>query len=293
MGKHGPVGRPPAGGWRLLAGGRGAGMRGRRRREGGWVAWRTVPAWAAGVLATLAGVLVVRCRGPARADSAGTGRVVRRWAAVWLRAAGARVAVHGLEHAEPATTYVVVSNHQSNLDPMAHLRALPLSLRVLAIGGLFRIPLPGPALRTIGMIEVDREAPGLRQIGQAAARSLAAGHSLLVFPEGTAAPDATIGEFKDGAFIIAVTSQVPILPVAIHGTGRIWQPGRRAIRSGGVHITAGPPLPAGHLTRHDIAGLRDQARNIICPARRDLVQTTTAQAASPAASRQRNTPDPA
>lgn len=257
------------------------------------MAWRTVPTWAAGVLATLAGVLVVRCRGPARADSAGTDRVVRRWAAVWLRAAGARVAVHGLEQVEPATTYVVVSNHQSNLDPMAHLRALPLSLRVLAMGELFQIPLLGPALRTIGMIEVDRDAPDLRQIDQAAARSLAAGHSLLVFPEGTAAPDGTIGEFKDGAFIIAVTSQVPILPVTIHGTGRIWQPGRRAIRGGGVHITVGRPLPTRHLTHHDIAGLRDQARNIICSAHRDLVQTTTAQAVSLAANRPRNTPDPA
>jgi len=35
---------------------------------------------------------------------------------------------------------------------------------------------------------------------QAAARSLAAGHSLLVYPEGTTSPDGTIGDFKDGAF---------------------------------------------------------------------------------------------
>jgi hypothetical protein len=37
-----------------------------------------------------------------------------------------------------------------------------------------------------------------------------------------------IGEFKDGAFIIAVTAQVPVVPVAIHGTGRIWPPDRCA-----------------------------------------------------------------
>ena len=92
-------------------------------RKGGWVAWRTVPAFVAGVLATLAGTLLVLCRGPARADSAVTDRVVRWWAAVWLRAAGARVVVDGLEHVEPAAAYVVVSNHQSNLDPMAQLGA--------------------------------------------------------------------------------------------------------------------------------------------------------------------------
>jgi len=152
------------------------------------VAWRTVPTFVAGVLATLAVTLVVLCRGPARADSAVTDRMVRWWAVVWLRAAGARVVVHGLEHVSPATAYVVVSNHQSNMDPMAHLRALPLSLRVLAMRELFRIWLLGRAMRAIGMIEVDRASPDFGQIDQAPAGSLAAGHSLLVYPEGPPRP---------------------------------------------------------------------------------------------------------
>lgn len=244
------------------------------------VAWRTVPALAAGVLATLASALLVLCRGPGRADSAVTDRVVRWCAAVWLRAAGARVVVDGLEHVEPGATYVVVSNHQSDLDPMAQLRALPLSLRALAMRELFRIPLFGRAMRTIGMIEVDRDFPDFRQIDDAAARDLAAGHSLLVYPEGRASPDGTIGEFKDGAFIIAVTNRVPVLPAAIYGTCRIWQPGRRAIRSGEVRIVIGCPLQTGRLTHHDIAGLRDQARDVIWSAHRDLVEAMSPKAAS-------------
>ncbi len=82
------------------------------------MSWRTVPAFIAGVLATLAAALAVLCLGPARASSAATDRIARWWAAVWLRAAGARVVVHGLEHVRRGTAYVVVSNHQSNLDPM-------------------------------------------------------------------------------------------------------------------------------------------------------------------------------
>ena len=169
--------------------------------------------------------MLLLCRGPARADSPVTDRIVRWWAAAWLRAAGARVAVQGLEHVSPAAAYVVVSNHQSNLDPMVHLQALPLSLRVLAKREMFRIWLLGPAMHAIGMIEVDRDSPDFGQIDQAAARCLAAGHSLLVYPEGTTSPDGTIGEFKDGAFIIAVTSRVPVLPVTIDGTGRICRQG--------------------------------------------------------------------
>src|SRR5271165_1053076 len=174
--------------------------------------------------------VLLLCRGSARADSPVTDRMVRWWAAVWLRAAGARVAVHDLEHVRPAAAYVVVSNHQSNLDLMVHLQALPLSLRVLAKREMFQILLLGPAMRTAGMIEVDRDSPDFRRIDKAAARSLAAGHSLLVYPEGTTSPDGTIGDFKNGAFIIAVTSQVPIVPVTsqvpivpvtIHGTCRL------------------------------------------------------------------------
>ena len=141
------------------------------RRKGGWVSWRTVPAFVAGALATLAVAVLLLCRGSARADSPVTDRMVRRWAAVWLRAAGARVAVHDLEHVRSAAAYVVVSNHQSNLDPMVHLQALPLSLRVLAKREMFQILLLGPAMRTAGMIEVDRDRkpPADQRRGPAAA----------------------------------------------------------------------------------------------------------------------------
>ena len=235
------------------------------------MSWRTVPMFAAGALATLAVALLVWCRGAARADSALTDRMVRWWAGVWLRAAGARVAAHGLEHLRSVGPCVFVCNHQSDLDPIVLLRTLPVSLRVLAMRELFRIPLFGPAMRTIGMIEVDRASPDFGRIDRAAARDLAAGHSLLVFPEGRISPDGTIGAFKDGAFIIAAASQVPVVPLAIDGTRRIWPSGRSAIHGGQVRVVAANPLQTGGLTQHDVAALREQARTVLCSAHRDLV----------------------
>ncbi len=244
------------------------------------MSWRTVPTFAAGVLATAAGAVLVWCRGAARADSAVTDRIVRWWAGVWLRAAGARVAVDGLERLSAAGPCVVVSNHQSDLDPIVQLRVLPVSLRVLAMRELFGIPLFGSAMRMIGMIEVDRKSPDFGEIDTEAARDLAAGHCLLAYPEGRISPDGTIAEFKDGAFIIAVTGQVPVVPVAIQGTRRIWPPGRRAIQAGQVCVVAGDPLPTSGLTHRDVAGLRDRARDVICSAHRALVTTMAAPGAS-------------
>jgi 1-acyl-sn-glycerol-3-phosphate acyltransferase len=60
----------------------------------------------------------------------------------------------------------VVSNHQSNLDPMVCLRVLPPGLRVLAKREMFRIWLLGPAMRAIGMIEVDRDSESADVINQ-------------------------------------------------------------------------------------------------------------------------------
>lgn len=175
------------------------------------------------------------------ADSDMTDRLVRWWTSVWLRVARAPVVVDGLEHLDPTATYVVVSNHESCLDPIVYLRVLPLSLRALATRELFQILVLGRVMRAVGMIEVDRESPDYGQIDDAAARSLAAGHSMLVYPEGRISPDGMVGAFKDGAFIVAVANQVPVVPVAIHGTRRIWPPGRHAIHSGQVRVPSERP----------------------------------------------------
>jgi 1-acyl-sn-glycerol-3-phosphate acyltransferase len=116
------------------------------------VSWRTLPTFPAGVLATAGGAVLVWCRGAARADSGFTDRIMRWWAGVWLRAAGARVTADGLEYLSAAGPCVVVSNHQSDLDPIVALRVLPVSLRVLAMRELFRIRAagPGPGCHLLG-----------------------------------------------------------------------------------------------------------------------------------------------
>jgi 1-acyl-sn-glycerol-3-phosphate acyltransferase len=233
------------------------------------VSWRTVPTFAAGVLSTVAGAVLVWCRGAARADSAITDRIMRWWAGVWLRSAGARVTVSGTDQLSEACPCVVVSNHQSSLDPIVALRVLPVSLRVLAMRELFQIPVFGSAIRMIGMIEVDRDSPDFREIDTEASQALAAGHSLLAYPEGRISPDGTIQDFKDGAFIIAIANQVPVVPVAVRGTRRIWPPGRKTIRSGTVHLVAGNPLPTSGLSRRDVPRLRAQAREAISSAHHD------------------------
>jgi 1-acyl-sn-glycerol-3-phosphate acyltransferase len=230
---------------------------------------------ASGFVVTMVCGLLVLCRGVGRRDSPGTERLLRWWAGGCLRAAGARVVVHGLSGLDSAGPCVVVANHQSGLDPVTQISALPLSLRILAMKELFQIAVLARALRTVGMIEVDRDSPSLQLIIKSVTEALAAGHSVLVFPEGKISKDGSVGEFKNGAFLMAVMNQVPVLPVAICGTNKIWPAEGRAIRGGTVHVTIGPLLPTKNLTRRDVPALRDQARQAIVsalPGERDLAR---------------------
>jgi 1-acyl-sn-glycerol-3-phosphate acyltransferase len=91
---------------------------------------------------------------------------------------------------------------------------------------------------------------------------------VMIFPEGQRSLDGCVGRFKAGAFRLAVSLAVPVLPVTIAGGHESWPPGRVLPRPGRITITYHPPLvpgdaPAG---REAARGLADRARVIIASA---------------------------
>lgn len=182
-----------------------------------------------------------------------------------MRAGGIRLIVNGAEHMDAQQAYVVVSNHESNWDPLAIIAALPqLSLRFVAKKQLTKIPLFGRALRVSGNIIVDRDRSGsdLRRIrSQMSVR--AEGVSILFFAEGSRARDGSFREFKKGAFATALSHELPILPVATTGTRRTWPPGSLLLRSGPVAIEIGPPISVAGLEWSARNGLRDQTHEVV------------------------------
>ena len=75
-----------------------------------------------------------------------------------------------------------------------------------------------------------------------AERLLAAGWSLVVFPEGTRSRSGEIGRFRPGVGLIAARSGCPVLPVRILGTHDILPPGARRPHRGRVEVRFGAPL---------------------------------------------------
>ena len=179
--------------------------------------------------------------------------IVDHWSSLFLRIPPVRVVAEGVELVDPTRRYVVASNHLSMFDIPLLFRHLPLHGRFLSKKEVFRIPLVGQAMRTIGIIEIDRQAGGSSRqaINDGVKIAAERGYSLLVFPEGTRSRSGELLPFKKGAFRIAIDTGLPLLPVVIEGTDRVQKPERKVFHAGTVMMRVLPPIETMGMTNRD------------------------------------------
>jgi 1-acyl-sn-glycerol-3-phosphate acyltransferase len=160
-----------------------------------------------------------------------------------LALSGVKYRVEGAEHLPRNRAAVYCSNHQSHIDPPVLFEALHPEMRVLYKAEIDRIPLLPRAFRLAGFIPIDRrnKEAAMRAI-EAAAASLRAGQSFLVFPEGTRSRNDEMLPFKKGAFIMAIKAQAPVVPVAIRGGRAAMRRGSHLIRPATITIRVGEPV---------------------------------------------------
>jgi len=234
--------------------------------------YRTIFTWVAGVFATIVGAVSVLGLVLVNPTSPKLESVIHWWSRVWLKASGTTLTVEGGENIDHEQSYVVVANHLSTLDIMVCFLAVPLPIRYLAKKELFRIPLLAQAMRAVGIIEVDRKARGAihSSVNRQAKELIEHRRSLIIYAEGTRPRDGVMKGFKKGAFTMAISSQMPVLPVSIHGTYEAAVPGKPWFRGGPVTAIVDAPIPTDGLTQADADALRDRVREIIAKRVSDL-----------------------
>jgi 1-acyl-sn-glycerol-3-phosphate acyltransferase len=196
-------------------------------------------------------------------------------------ALGLKVRVHGGEHLPRAGGAVLASNHVSYLDFIfAGYAARPSNrlVRFMAKESVFRHRVAGPIMRSMHHIPVDREAGSASYAH--AVDALGAGEVVGVFPEATMSRSLEPKSFKSGAVRMADEAGVPLVPMALWGTQRLWCYDRRSsMKQFGVpvEIHVGEPVDASGDPERATARLRESIIDLVGRAQADYPQDGTGQ----------------
>ncbi|MCT1457982.1 1-acyl-sn-glycerol-3-phosphate acyltransferase [Aestuariimicrobium sp. p3-SID1156] len=177
-----------------------------------------------------------------------------------------RVQVHGVENLEDCPdTFVVVGNHSSHFDtPLIYGSLPPRMARYLSAGAAAdywfrdwgRSTVAShffnafPVERSRKPSEKKKEAPDPKRDEKArshrglAAALLSDGVPILLFPEGGRSYTGAMGVFTPGAAGLAISRNVPVVPVAIVGAFAAWPPHQKHLPKGRppVHVVYGHPM---------------------------------------------------
>jgi len=162
-----------------------------------------------------------------------------------------RLEVAGSENI-PDYPVIVASNHASNIDPPLIGGVFPRRLRYLAKESLFKNPLLGFLIASLGAIPVKREdAQSAGAVLKLLLEQLRLGESILLFPEGSRSKDGKLQPLEGGAAFLSVKSGVPILPVYIKGSHGVCPPGSSFPRPAKLSVSFASPLSADADLRSD------------------------------------------
>jgi 1-acyl-sn-glycerol-3-phosphate acyltransferase len=168
--------------------------------------------------------------------AANWGRLICWMTPVW-------VTVEGAENADPGRTYVVACNHQSQYDIFLVYGWLKLDLKWVLKAELRKVPGVGIGCEKAGHIFVDRgNTEQTRKSIKDALERVGDGVGVLFFVEGTRSQDGKLRPFKKGAFRVATSQNLPVLPVTIIGTRDIQKPKSMMIFPGKVRMVIHPAI---------------------------------------------------
>lgn len=167
----------------------------------------------------------------------------RLWGRGCLWLLGVELDIEGADNIPPAGGLILAPNHESYFDIFV-ICSLPVNFKWVAKAEIRNIPLVGWAMRIMGCYFVRRDGSGKDlNVLKGVEAGLRTGGRILIFPEGTRTRTGELLPFKKGAFRTAQNAGVPLVPIAIQGTGRIAPPGKLPKKRGHrVGVRIAPPF---------------------------------------------------
>jgi 1-acyl-sn-glycerol-3-phosphate acyltransferase len=188
-------------------------------------------------------------------------KIIQVWARSLVRAAGIDLRAENVDLIDPKQRYILIANHYSYFDIPCIFAAIPQPIRFMAKASLFKIPIFGWAIGRAGFIPIDRKnrRTAVKSFDMAGER-IRKGNTIVVFPEEGRSRERKMRPFQRGAFLLALKSELPIVPTAIKGTYEVFKANATRVTPGPVTVTLTPPIPTAGLSLRDKDRLSAESR---------------------------------
>ena len=175
-----------------------------------------------------------------------------------------KLEISGLNNIDKQRTYIIIANHQSLADIVLAYQT-KMQFKWVAKESLFKIPFVGWSMALAKHIKLQRGNLGsIKKVYREASYWLRSGISILFFPEGTRSETNEMGDFRNGAFKLAIKERVPILPILFEGTGTAIPRGSWIFTTKtSAKLKILPPIETTDYRPADFVKLKDLARSIL------------------------------
>jgi 1-acyl-sn-glycerol-3-phosphate acyltransferase len=179
--------------------------------------------------------------------------LVRLWSTVWFD-----LKVWGIRNVPRTGGVLIVSNHQSYLDPPILGARIPRPMSYMAKSELFEHRVLAMLIRSLGAFPVRQGAGDVRAIKETVHR-LQEGRVLNIFPEGSRTETGEIMPLEPGVALVARKAGVPIVPAAMIGSYEAWPKGKKMFHRHPIRLVFGPPLDVKGMKSEQVLRLIDSA----------------------------------
>ena len=193
-------------------------------------------------------------------------RYIKQFWGKWLFwSTGLNYEIEGIENLDLSKKYIFISNHESALEIILQLSVLPYNIVFLAKKELFSIPFFGWLMYLSGMISVDRanKDKAIKSINKSIDILKNNNISILLYPEGSRTTNGELKEFKKGGFILAIESNISIVPLTILNAYNLLPSKSLIFKKGTIKMIIDQPIEMNKYTIDDKIELIGHCRNVI------------------------------
>jgi 1-acyl-sn-glycerol-3-phosphate acyltransferase len=171
--------------------------------------------------------------------------------------------IYGADKIPKTGSYLLVSNHASDCDPPIVAVSVRRPVAFMAKEELFQVPILKQIITLCGAYPVNRASPD-RSVIRNAMSSIENGWLAGIFLDGTRTIDGRIHNPKQGAALIAAKMQIPLIPVSVWGTEKIFVKGSALPHPASVTVRVGEPIePPKSTKKEELERVTEQCCNAI------------------------------